>query len=122
MAELYDLTTSASLTNAVESFDSKAEVKQIVNYSRDGTVYIQTTSARRITYKVECYCTTTQEGILETAWYNGDTIRITFGENNYTGVIIEYDKEKIPSVFDGQIRQDYYKLTLTLAKVTVSSS
>ena len=122
MAEIYDLTTSASITNAVESFDSKAEVKQIVNYSRTGTVYIQSTGERRTTYKVECYCTLTQEGSLENAWNNGDTLRVTFGGNTYNGKIIEYEKEKIPNVFDGQTRQDYYKITLTLAKVIVSSS
>lgn len=121
MAELYDVTTSTSITNIVESFDSKAEMHQIVNYSRSGIVYIQSTGERRITYKVECYCTLSQEGSLENAWYNGDTIRITFKESTYNGKIIEYDKEKISDVFDGQVRQDYYKITLTLAKVLVSS-
>lgn len=122
MAELYNLTSSTSITDIVESFDSKAEMKQIVNYSRSGMVYIQTTGERRTTYRVVCYGTLQQEGALENAWYNGDTIRITFNGSNYNGKIIEYEKEKIPNVFDGTTRQDYYKVTLTFAKVIVGNS
>ena len=122
MAEIYNVRTSTSITNIVESFEPKAEMRQIVNYSRSGMVYIQTTGERKTTYDVVCYGTTQQEGSLENAWYNGDTLRVTFNGLTYNGKIISYEKEQIPNVFDGTTRQDYYKLTLTLAKVIVSNS
>lgn len=122
MAEIYNIRTSSSITNIVESFEQKAEMRQIVNYSRSGMVYIQTTGERKTTYEIVCYGTTQQEGSLENAWYNGDTLRVTFNGSNYNGKIISYEKEQIPNVFDGTARQDYYKIKLTLAKVIVGNS
>lgn len=119
MAELFDLTANTLITNAVESCESADEINQVLNYARDGTVYLQIIGSPRKAYDVICHATRIQEALLESAWASGNLLRVTMSYDGTTriayGRIIELDKDYIGNRWDGTEWEDYYKLTLKLA-------
>lgn len=130
MAEIYDMTAHTSITNAVESCELKQEVRQIINYSRTGTVYIQMTSLPTKTYEVVCHATRAQVTLLETSWASGNLLRVNMlnEERNADricyGRIIEFDKEFLGNLFNGAECKDYYKINFKMVyeNYTPSSS
>ena len=121
MAEIYDMTASTSITHAVESCELNQEVRQIVNYARNGTIYLQNLGTPKKYYDVICHATRAQVTLLETAWASGNVLRVNIlnEEGNADrisyGRIIEFDKDYIGYLFDRNTWHDYYKVTLKLA-------
>ena len=105
--------TPTLLTRIVESCESSESLNQIVNYSRDGTAYIQIIGSPKVSYDVVCYVPRSGLANIETAWHEGRLIRIQMSHGTYYGIIIEYQKIVLP--------QDYFQVTLKLAKQTYSS-
>lgn len=120
MAEMRDMTTSTTLTALVESCEPSQSINQIVNYARNGTAYIQIIGSPKTTYDVICYVTRSVLATVETAWHNGDTIKIEVHHGTYYGIITEFQKSII-SGYNPYVSGDYFKLELKLAKVTYSS-
>lgn len=116
MAELYDISASQLITNIVESCEPESELNQIVNYNRNGEVYIQIIGNPKVVYDVVCYIPRSMVSTLETGWSSGNIYRITMSHGTYNGRIIELSKDYIYNVFDGTTRQDYCKVNLKLAK------
>lgn len=118
MAELYDCNTSTSITPIVESCELNQEINQVVTYSTNGTPYMQIIGNPRKSYSVICYATRTQVSLIETAWANGNLIRITMTSGTYYGYIFEFSKspvfDKNNLVFDGSGYNEYYKIELKL--------
>lgn len=120
MASIYDMTASATLTTAVERCDLNQEVTQILNYARNGTAYLQIIGSPRKTYEVICYATRAQVPLFETAWANGNRIRVTVrnDEGNQDrlcfGYIIEFEKDYMGYLYDRSGWKDYYKITMKL--------
>lgn len=127
MAEIYDMTASTSITHAVESCELNQEVRQIVNYARNGTIYLQNLGTPKKTYEVICHATRAQVTLLETAWASGNVLRVNIrNEEGHAdrisyGRIIEFDKDYIGYLFDRNAWHDYYKVTLKLAYMQSSS-
>ena len=119
MAELYDMTTSTSITPIVESCEMNQELNQVVTYSTAGTMYMQIIGQPRKSYSVVCYATRTQVVSIETAWSSGNLIRITMTGGTYYGYVIEFSKnpvfEQNNLAFDGTAYNEYYKVELKLA-------
>lgn len=121
MAEIYDMTASVSITNAVESCELNQEVRQIVNYARNGTVYLQNLGNPKKYYNVICHATRSQVVLLETAWASGNMLRVNLLNEAGTadrvcyGRIIEFEKDYLGYLYDGSSRKDYYKINLKLA-------
>ena len=128
MAEIYNMTTTTSITHAVESCDIKQEVRQILNYGRDGTAYLQITGSPKKYYEVICHATRTQVTLLESAWASGDLLRVNVlneagnADRISYGRIIEFDKDYIGYLFDRDSWKDYYKITLKLVYETYTPS
>lgn len=121
MAELYDMTASVSITNAVESCELNQEVRQIVNYARNGTVYLQNLGNPKKSYNVICHATRSQVVLLETAWASGNMLRVNLLNEAGTadrvcyGRVIEFEKDYLGYLYDGSSWKDYYKINLKLA-------
>lgn len=128
MAEIYDMTASTSITHAVESCDLQQEVKQILNYTRDGTAYLQIIGLPKKVYEVICHATRAQVTLLETAWASGNLLRVNVlnEEGNADrisyGRIIEFNKEYIGYLFDRNTWHDYYKVTLKMVYINYTPS
>lgn len=128
MAEIYDMTAQTSITNAVESCDPYQEVRQILNYTRAGTAYLQILGSPKKTYEVICHATRAQVTLLETAWASGNLLRVNVlnEEGNADrisyGRIIEFNKEYIGYLFDRNAWHDYYKVTLKMVYINYTPS
>lgn len=127
MAEIYDMTGSRSITKAVESCELVKEVRQIVNYARDGTAYIQIIGSPKQVYEVICHATRTQVGYLETAWASGNLLRVNIlneagnADRLCYGRIIEFEKDYLGYMYNGVDWLDYYKITMKMAYMTPSN-
>lgn len=128
MAEIYDMTANISITNAVEYCDLKNEVPQIVNYARNGAVFIQILGSPKKFYEVVCHVTKAQVTLLETAWASGNLIKVTFLNDEGTGNtlsygrIIDFEKDHMGYLFDRTTWHNYYKVNLKLAYEEVTQT
>ena len=126
MAELYDVTSSTSITPIVESCELNQELNQVVTYSTAGTAYMQIIGQPRKSYSVVCYATRTQVISIETAWASGNLIRITMSSGTYYGYIAEFSKNPVFDqnnlAFDGVDWNEYFKIELKLIYATAPSS
>lgn len=121
MAEVYDMTAQASITHAVESCDLNQEVRQVLNYDRNGTVYMQIIGSPKKTYEVICHATRAQVTLFETAWASGNLLRVNVRNEDQNiervsyGRIIEFEKDYIGFLYDREAWHDYYKVTVKLS-------
>lgn len=107
---MYDMSTvpPTLLTRIVESCEPSESLNQIVNYSRDGTAYMQIIGSPKVTYDVVCYVPRSGLNNIETAWHEGRLIGIQMSHGQYYGRITEYQKSVLP--------QNYFQVTLKLLK------
>lgn len=118
MAELYDVTSSQTLTALVESCECNNELNQVVMYSRTGTAYMQIIGGPRKAYSVVCHATRSEVTNIETAWASGHLIRITMTSGTYYGRIFEFSKNPLFEgnnlAFNGATTEEYFKVELKL--------
>lgn len=112
MAELYDKTTSTSITPIVESCEKSQEVVKVQQYSPSGKAYIQVIGRPRKSYDVQCSVTRAQKSLLEAAEANGDLIKVVMHHGIYYGFISEQNFSALP--------EDYFSVDMTLLATGIS--
>lgn len=126
MAELRNNVTSEILTYAVESCDRTMGVNQVVNFARDGSLYIQNLGTAKVEYTVVCVGDRNFKDKIEQCYESGTELSVKTQADGLAGVsrinlycfgyITNLSHETYSGVFDGAYCKDYFKFTLTLAK------
>jgi hypothetical protein len=108
MSELYDVTTSEVISRLAQ-MEETVKVTQIKTAALDGTIYIQNIGTPETDLTGDIYVDRDGKAALQSAYSDGDTMRVTLKHGTYYGRIIG-------CTFGARMAGDYFKATLTLTK------
>lgn len=108
MALLYDETANVAISKYAQ-FENDDSINEIVSRAIDGTRYIQIIGSAATDYDGTVYVDRAGKALLETAYTNGNLLRVEVKRGIYRGRIIKLK-------FGPRQARDTFQATVTLAK------
>ena len=108
MSLLYDVTTSEVISRLAQ-MEETVKVTQIKTASLDGTIYIQNIGTPETDLTGDIYVDRDGKAALQSAYSNGDTMRVTLKHGTYYGRIIDIK-------MSNRLPGDMFRAAVTIAE------